>query len=798
MVAREFRRLYEAGGRTWSDFAVVLRTLGDYAPILSAVFERYEIPLGVDGPEKLADNPLLKTLLHFFAVVRYGWQRDDVIAFLKSGYTAPTKLAADALRRRAQAACVREGRDRWLALVQDDPAEEGSVAETLRAMAYWEDLLTHERGSPSDFAERVQEILTAFGLTERIGTGDPVRQKRDQAALKEALEVLWDVAQMAEIAGRAQMTFAAFHAELLAAWESASAIAPMEGDRVRVVEPYDARERPLKVAAVMGLTERVFPRRITEDPFLRDEERTALRKTAGLDLEEQRGRADDERFFFYLAVTAPSESLILSFPRSSDESDTLPSFYLDEVRAVFPDGVPTASHTLADVAPQPDEVVSANDRLLAACAGLFDPGAEADSAARAARLRQAAALMQACLQAEGAAAPASPLSRSVGEGAGVRASWGEVLGVRADVRAILASRHLPRLPRLEAQELRADFAGQKPVYSVSELETYRRCPFQYLLRHVLQLRPEEDGTSPRKQGTLLHGVLRRYFRQRQAQPPTPDLPTMRAELNALLAETLAEAALDAGPHHLRMTERMLADALAGFAEREHRFAPQFGMEPAHFELAFGVGVVSAERIDEEERETDGPPAHDPASCPEPLRILAQDGGPPVEVCGSIDRVDRDPTGQRALVLDYKLSKSVDYSAMLRGDSLQMPLYLLAMERLFGMAGAVACYDAMREPGRRRLFRTEHVNIRQFAPITPLEDGTTVKPLNREQYAELIKTAETATVQAARSIAAGRIEATPGEHCHACPYGDVCRTTLTGGHDGEALLPMPGAEVPASE
>ena len=91
---------------------------------------------------------------------------------------------------------------------------------------------------------------------------------------------------------------------------------------MRVAEPYETRELPLKVAAVMGLTERVFPRRITEDPFLRDVERIALRQATGLDLEEQRGRADDERFFFYLAVTAPAERLILSYPRSTDESDT--------------------------------------------------------------------------------------------------------------------------------------------------------------------------------------------------------------------------------------------------------------------------------------------------------------------------------------------------------------------------------------------------------------------------------------------------------------------------------------------
>ena len=31
---------------SWSDFAVILRAMGDYTPILAAVFERHDIPLG--------------------------------------------------------------------------------------------------------------------------------------------------------------------------------------------------------------------------------------------------------------------------------------------------------------------------------------------------------------------------------------------------------------------------------------------------------------------------------------------------------------------------------------------------------------------------------------------------------------------------------------------------------------------------------------------------------------------------------------------------------------------------------
>ena len=575
MVAREFRRLQAERGYAWSDFGVILRGMGDYAPILAAVFERYQIPLGVDGPEALAENPLLKTLLTLLHILRHDWPREDVLSFLKSSYTAPDKVEADYLRRAARSAGVREGRERWLQLLKTAPISD-RVAETVREMSRMHDLLTAHRGAPIEFIESLMECITVFGLEERIATGERNRIERDREALKQGVALLNDLAQMALLSGRNRMTFAEFHDALLAAWEGATSLVPSGRDVVCVCEPYDSRERPLKVAAVMGLTERVFPRRVTEDPFLRDEERIALRERAGLDLELQKGRVDDERFFFYLAITAPSEILRLSYPRSSNESDTLPSFYLDEVRSVLegiglsqqgidvhsadssltgqtlphaPDVAPsshTVSRTLADVAPRPDECVTDHDRLRAACAGLFDPGPATNPNTAQIRHR-AGALMTSCLERE---------------------------GMRPQVQAVVASRFLPRLPRLEAPDLRAQFNGGDRVYTIAELETYQRCPFQYLLRHVLRLRPEEETADARVQGALLHAVLRRYYRlhaSTKAPSPAPDLDAMRAELRVLLAEQLEQETLDAPPARLLMVRQLLESGLDRFAERELRF-----------------------------------------------------------------------------------------------------------------------------------------------------------------------------------------------------------------------------------
>ena len=381
---------------------------------------------------------------------------------------------------------------------------------------------------------------------------------------------------------------------------------------------------------------------------------------------------------------------------------------------------------------------------------------------------------------------------------------------RQVTRRVVEARGLPRLPRLDADGLRRAFATHRAVFSVTELESYGRCPFQYFLRHVLRLRPEPDGIASNAQGTLLHAVLHRYFAgkreegkgKREDSTPNTQHPTpnTREALQRILSDMLAQESLDAGPHQKQMTHRLLADALDGFASREERFQTQFGMQPAHFELTFGVGTRS-DWEDEEERQigrseevsgenTASAWLYDPASCAEPLLLNVVDGGPPVAICGTLDRVDFDSTGTRALVLDYKLGRPPTFGEIQRGQSLQMPLYLLAMERVFNKVGAVACYDSAQERGRRRFHRSEHVSARQFAPVTPLEDGTSVTPLNRAQYADLLKTAEATAVRLARAITAGNIDATPGDHCRNCAYGDVCRTSQLGGHDGETLPILP--------
>src|SRR5207249_882372 len=118
----------------------------------------------------------------------------------------------------------------------------------------------------------------------------------------------------------------------------------------------------------------------------------------------------------------------------------------------------------------------------------------------------------------------------------------------------------------------------------------------------------------------------------------------------------------------------------------------FGLRPAHFELTFGMP-------------SDGEREYDPASVTRPLEIDSSEGA--IELCGTIDRVDRGPNGM-VLVMDYKTGTTPTFEQLMDGKSIQLPVYMMALEKVWGLNPIGACFDSARESYRRRFFRSEHV------------------------------------------------------------------------------------------
>jgi inactivated superfamily I helicase len=94
---------------------------------------------------------------------------------------------------------------------------------------------------------------------------------------------------------------------------------------VNVLDAMTARGIPFRALFVLGLNEKVFPRAISEEPFLRDHVRRRLSEVLGNVVPEKLRGFDEERLLFSFLLNAARERLYLIHERSDEAVSEWPS-----------------------------------------------------------------------------------------------------------------------------------------------------------------------------------------------------------------------------------------------------------------------------------------------------------------------------------------------------------------------------------------------------------------------------------------------------------------------------------------
>jgi len=722
MAARAVHRLHEQGvplGR----IAVVQRRLDGAATLLKSTFARYEIPVAFHAGEPLGENPLVSVVSSLIRLFLNDWPRAELLRCAKSSYFGLPPEEAALLERWAITRGVRGGQRAWREYARRAGGS-GAIPQWINHLGVWQGRLRNP-ADPFVFAKLMVLMAGDFRLTERARSGDPRLAAEDERAWRSALSLLWEIAAVESIANEGPVEFSAFADAVLSGWASSLFNMPEpEEEHIEILEAFDARQQEFDAVFLLALNERIFPRVVGDDPFLRDDEREVLARH-GIRLARQVELADEERALFYRVITAPSRHLVLSYARTgADGSQTLPSYYLEEVRGVFAEGdgaPPTIARTLADVVPDLEDAVGLREKALCA------------AAAQAGYRTLDAPVLDALLAELAAAKPE------------LFANWQGFL--RPWNGHVLRSEPLREWVQRQARDR---------CFSPSELESFLACPHRHFLSAQLRIREVSEEAGAEEIGTLLHAVLRVFFREcsREAGPDAESFlpPDAMERLEAILDALLPEVIHDPRRWRVRMIHHAAREYLERFLEEEYEYLLQTRLVPSYFELAFGPRSAS---------HGDAP---DPASSATPLVISSPDSD--VEIAGTIDRVDRTPNGEAVVVTDYKLSRGKQLKEMLAGTSLQMPLYLLAMEQVFGLPAVAAVYRPLREEGPYWLFRPGLVR-----DLKPCGKGDGV-PAAR--YAELIEVTRAAVLVAAGGIRAAECAPMPGEICDFCPFPDICR------------------------
>ena len=429
--------------------------------------------------------------------------------------------------------------------------------------------------------------------------------------------------------------------------------------RVFVGGPQQARGRAFRVVFVAGLAERLFPMKPHEDPMLLDEEmRVPL--GAGLAVQEDRGR--NERLMLRLAVGSATERLWLSYPRVdvAESRPRVPSFYALDIMRAMTGRVPNheelqeraAAAGAAGLAwPSPAEPARAIDDFEHDLSVLRELLLTDDAKAVRGHAHYLLQLNEA-------------LKRSVSaRWSRARSSWTPFDGitrVTGSTRELLARQRLASRP-----------------YSLSALQKFSSCPYQFLLSAVYRLQPAEDPEplqklDPLTRGALFHAVQAAFFRELRQSGGLPvteaGLPRALAVLDSMVARIAAGYYERLAPAIDRVWRDEVADIARDLRVWARRLPDAGDWRPEYFEYSFGLS-------------DDG---RDPRSVPDPVLV---DGR--FLLRGSIDLIEQQPGGVRLRVTDHKTGKNrtTPRTIIGGGAALQPVVYSLVVEQL--MATPVA-------------------------------------------------------------------------------------------------------------
>lgn len=620
-------------------------------------------------------------------------------------------------------------------------------------------------GKPAQLRFELMRLLDRFGFRDQIS--EPARRSTEEAQLPQvmlnfnALEALRRALVAAiksiEIAGNG-VTVTRLSTFLQEVRRSLGFQSQLFGapnrNGLRVLEATDVRGLRFRAVFVAGLIEGGFPLSASRDWIYPHEERDRLREY-GLTLEDiSPNTLLKEEHYFYQVACRATERLYLTRPLLlGDDSETVASYYIDELRrAIAPFRVKTETIRRDYDGRNLRDVSTANEMKV----GLVRQqerhlhSGKKEGLLPQPRITRLLTLARNDGFLSDAALRRIEIER---ERAGMR--FGPYDGEITD----------PDLLRLLGQKFGPDF-----VHSASGLSVYGNCPYRFFAQRVLRLEPRGEAALDLQAidaGKLLHDVLRRFFEgHRRESLNTLDRKQLQAELASIADSVFDEHERVVPPLNKqiwkidREIRKILLDQVLLYELEIQEEAEAQQVVPAYFEVAFG-GTRSA--------------AKDPDSKEEPLELTRETfvGEEKIKISGQIDRVDvaQDNT---VIAYDYKLSTGASRSDITSGRSLQLPIYLEALEKLILPDQPIAGggYYVIRGAQDRRnkgLYRASQLDYLRLRAKNSVFSDDDWQKIRAEVVARIWDFLD--------GIRSGKFLVDPAERlktCRFCDYGAVCR------------------------
>ena len=725
-----------------------------YTNLFREIFPIYGIPANITDRFYLERSPLVSAIISLLDIPANDYAIGGIVKVLMSSYfdfCAGTgrELKPDNIYSASKELKIKSGREFWKERVErridfikaklDVTSDEDEYNQLVRELNLFNEALLDFEGlmkivdkfsaemmTPSEFKERLREVLRLLRVEEQIlkfprsvAVHDEI--ERDARAYQKFIEVVDEVLEVFEFNMKRRERYKFnFYVDLIkkAISRVRYNIRQKYGYGVYVTALEETRGLNFDVMIIAGLVDTEFPSVYEPEVFLSEE----LRKT------EWRHKLD-ERYLFYQGVVNFKTHLYLTYPRTDGENELVRSRFIDSLEQVVE-----------------FEKVSSDDFDR----GIFSMLELYDKFGRFLKFE---------LGERGFDFVVEKFPKLV-------ADYGDKMRYIFDISRVNISRSNSHDENYAEYKgiIKADYYDEKiklgeheeRIFSISQLETYGKCPFRYFSERVLNLRTFEeieDLLTPIERGILYHEVLYKFYNS------WVELGLSIAENVDKAKELIVKIALEKASefeinHPLWEVEvDELVENMKKFIDLEASSIEYREYKPIYFEVAFGPKIGSRAEVDVN------------LSTDKPIQIGR------VKIQGKIDRID--VKGNKFLIYDYKTGRYVPTLDDLdRGIHLQIPIYIKVAEEIFKDRG----YEMEGVGGVNYIVRGD---VRIGRVLQKGEGKRSKKILDEEEYKKKIDLAVEKVNVYVDGIVNGKFGLTSHDDkiskiCWGCPFIEICR------------------------
>lgn len=773
-ILHQVERLVRTKGYRYRDFAILTGNVEEYASAFRRKAEILQIPLFEDVKKRVSYHSGVETLRALLHLAAADYSYESVFRYLKSGMSDFTDEETDTLENYVIWAGIR-GYSMWKKpFVRRMNRVEESRAERLQVLR--EKLLQETaectqilRNKQLTVREKMEALYAAMRrlrydaklkeLAERAQEEEEYVREKEYRQLFSLILALLD--KIVGIFGEERLPLDEL-VQIMDAGPDALELGapPLSMDALILGDLKRTRLSDIRVLFIAGVNDGKVPPSLEDKGMLHDEEKQVLDDRGihlSLCLDEQ---ALEDDFYLYLALTKPERELYFTYALQDSGGTALsPSPLLKECQKLFP---------MLQEHRYPEE-----ERRY-----YFN---EADS-------REL--LIEGLQKLKKGEEPGIPFRMLL-------TYWYEEERLRPTLGSLWSQRDRIYADKALPRELMQELFGKELKGSVTRLERFAACPYQYYCIYGLILREREEYTvRPVDLGNLFHRALEMFSRRlRESDYHWKDIPEEVAD--AWLTEAVDRAAgEDSGDvlhssarnqYKVQVVERILkrtVRVLKKHLENSH-------MEPDRFELHFG-------RTDK---------LHS-------VHLPLKDGSR-MQLEGFIDRVDVCEEEDRILlrIIDYKSGmETFDINDLYHGLQMQLVIYMnVASEIYEAETGKEAVpagmfYYNLKDPilkeegGEEEMYR-KNFRMSGYANsdadiLSKLEEGQenflsasvrltkkgvpykTAAVMNTEDFHTIGRYMRRKITEMGEAIYDGRIPVSPyknekGTACDYCPYHSVC-------------------------